>query len=182
MRYEILIAGRGGQGVVLAGVIIGHAAIISGLNAAQSQSYGPEARGGKVRSEIIISDGPVGYPKVRRPNLLVTLSQEAYEAYINRLQEGGILIYDEDLVRPREAGRRIESYPIPATRMAEELGLRLSANMIILGAITSLSGVLKPMAVEEAIKKRVRRHLETNLKAFRRGLEYMERLKGHQRN
>ena len=181
MRYEILIAGRGGQGVVLAGVIIGYAAIISGLNAAQSQSYGPEARGGKVRSEIIISDGPVGYPKVRRPNLLVTLSQEAYEAYIDSLQEGGILIYDEDLVRPR-GERRIESYPIPATRMAEELGLRLSANMIILGAITSLSGVLKPMAVEEAIKKRVRRHLETNLKAFRRGLEYMERLKGHQRN
>ena len=178
MRYEILIAGRGGQGVVLAGVIIGYAAIISGLNAAQSQSYGPEARGGKVRSEIIISDGPVGYPKVRRPNLLVTLSQEAYEAYIDSLQEGGILIYDEDLVRPR-GERRIESYPIPATRMAEELGLRLSANMIILGAITSLSGVLKPMAVEEAIKKRVRRHLETNLKAFRRGLEYVERLKGH---
>ena len=178
MRYEILIAGRGGQGVVLAGVIIGYAAIISGLNAAQSQSYGPEARGGKVRSEIIISDGPVGYPKVRRPNLLVTLSQEAYEAYIDSLQEGGILIYDEDLVRPR-GERRIESYPIPATRMAEELGLRLSANMIILGAITSLSGVLKPMAVEEAIKKRVRRHLETNLKAFRRGLEYVERLRGH---
>jgi len=181
LRYEILIAGRGGQGVVLAGVIIGYAAITSGLNAAQSQSYGPEARGGKVRSEIIISDGPVGYPKVRRPNLLVTLSQEAYEAYIDSLREGGILIYDEDLVRPR-GGRRIESYPIPATRMAEELGLRLSANMIILGAISALSGVLKPEAVEEAIKKRVRRHLETNLKAFRRGLEYVERLKGDQRN
>ena len=178
MRYEILIAGRGGQGVVLAGVIIGYAALISGLNAAQSQSYGPEARGGKVRSEIIISDGPVGYPKVRRPNLLVTLSQEAYEAYIDSLQEEGILIYDEDLVRPRRAGKEAGRYPIPATRMAEELGLRLSANMIILGAITSLSGVLKPEAVEEAIRRRVKRHLEINLKAFRMGLEYGERLKG----
>jgi len=171
LRYEIIISGLGGQGILLAGNIIGTAvAVFEGLEAVQIVAYGPEARGGRVFTEVIISDEEIDYPRVLRPDIVITMSQRAYDEFGRAVIPGGRLIYDPGLVVPEER-EDVELIPIPATKMAEELGARISANMVMLGALTALCDLLKPEAVEQAISMRVRRALEVNLKAFRMGYE-----------
>ena len=171
MRYELIIAGMGGQGILLAGNILGTAAaVFQGLKAVQIVAYGPEARGGRVFTELIISDEEIDYPRVLRPNIVIVMSQRAYDEFGTAVAPGGLLIYDPELVVPEER-EGVKLIPIPATKMAEELGARISANMVMLGALTALCDLLKPEAVEQAIKTKVRRALEVNLKAFRKGYE-----------
>lgn len=174
MRYELLIAGMGGQGIVLSGIIIGAAASVhAGKNATHIQSYGPEARGGRVRSELVISDEEIDYPRVRRPDLVVVMSQAAYNAYADRVKRGGALIYDPDLIRETREFKDVKVYAVPATRMAEKLGRRIVANIVMIGALTAISGILDVDAVKKAILERVPKGTEElNLKAFRMGYEY----------
>ncbi len=171
MRKEVRISGFGGQGVILAGVVLGRAAAVyEGYNAVQTQSYGPEARGGASRSDVIVSDEEIMYPYVRRPHYLVTMSQEAYDRYAPQVREDGLIVYDSTLVEPNEE-HDVEHVGVPATRIAEEqLGLRIVANMVILGALRELTDLVS----EEALKRAVRDAVppgteEVNVRAVEQG-------------
>ena len=172
-RTEIIIAGFGGQGVILAGFILGRAALYDGKYATQIQSYGPEARGGACRSEIIISDKPIDYPKVIKADILLTMSQESFNKYINTLKSEGTLIFDADLVK--ETLRGGKAYGIPATRIASEtFKKRIVANMIMLGALTSLTKVVTKESLEKAAKESVPKGTEKiNLEAIRMGFKIL---------
>jgi len=136
MRTEIRISGYGGQGVVLAGYILGKAiALHSGLEAVMTQSYGPEARGGASSANVVISDEPVDYPFVLHPDILVALSQEAYTRFRPTAKPEARVFIDQDLVIPFGND---QPYSIPATRLAEQLGRRIVANMVMLGFFTAV--------------------------------------------
>ena len=179
---EVQFAGFGGQGIVLAGYLLGKAlAVYEGRNASMTQSYGPEARGGACSSGVVISPNPnelVDYPKVRQPDILVVMSQEAFTTYLPRLKPGGTLIYDSDLVEPGNLPEAIAAYPVPATRMAEtEVGKRIVANVVMLGALVALTGIVSKEAMEEAIRTTVKPdYVELNLKALSVGMEYAKGL------
>jgi len=171
--YEIRLSGEGGQGLVLAGKILAEAAAIyDELNATQSQSYGPEARGGASRSEVIISDGEIDFPKAQNLDLLLALTQESLDKYHGDLKSGGLLVVDADDVK-RLPERDCKVVRIPFTRLArEKLGKVIVANIIAVGSIVRLSRIVTEQAVEQAIRARVPRGTEDlNLEAFRLGLE-----------
>jgi 2-oxoglutarate ferredoxin oxidoreductase subunit gamma len=173
-RFEIRLAGMGGQGIVMAGVMIGRAAsIFGGKHVTLAQSYGPESRGGASKTEVIVSDEPVDYPKVRKPNLIAIFSQEAYLKNLDDLNENAIVILDPDMVV--ENASTINSpriFRIPATRTAEQLGKRIIANMVMVGAIVALTKMVELTAVQQAIAKYTPRGTEKlNLEAFKRGYE-----------
>ena len=173
MRQEVRLAGYGGQGIVLAGQLLGKAAALyDGREAVFTQSYGPEARGGASSADLVISDDPVDYPLVSRPNFLVAMFQEAYERYRPEMAEGGLLVIDSDLVKPSpEEG----SYrAVPATRLAEGLGKKIVANVVMLGFFTAVSGLVRREAVEAALRSSLApRLLDLNLRAFDAGYEYV---------
>ncbi|MCK4272115.1 2-oxoacid:acceptor oxidoreductase family protein [bacterium] len=171
---EIRFAGFGGQGIIRSGIIIGKAvSIFDEKFATMNQSFGPEARGGACSAQIVLSDEQVLYPYVTVPDILVAMSQEAYTTYESELGEGGILIIDADLVRPRSTGAKIRLYTVPATRFAEELGNRIIANVAMLGFFTAVTGVVSLEAMKKTIPSLVPPgFLEMNLKAFDRGYAY----------
>jgi 2-oxoglutarate ferredoxin oxidoreductase subunit gamma len=171
MRTEIRISGFGGQGVALAGYIIGKAAsLYQGLEAAMTQAHGPEARGGASSSDIVIADGPIDYPFVQQADILVTLSQEAYTRFRPDARPEAMLIVDAGLVTPFSDDRPLI---IPATQLAEEMGRRIVANVVMLGYFTAVTGLLQRQAVEKAIETSVRPNsLSLNLEAFSVGYEY----------
>lgn len=172
-RYEIRLSGAGGQGLILIGKILAEAAAIyDGKNATQSQSYGPEARGGASRSEVIISDGDIDYPKATNIDLLLAMTQEAVDKYSQEVKSGGIIITDSSLVRNEPVGDfKVYSYPI--TQIAEEkIGRKIVANIIALGAIERLSQIVSPESIINAIRARVPKGTEeTNIAAFKYGQE-----------
>ena len=180
---EIQFAGFGGQGIVLAGYILGHAITVHDKkNSSMTQSYGPEARGGACSSGVVISENPdelVDYPKVTSPDVLVCMSQEAYHTYVRKIKKGGILIYDEDLVEPVDLPQEIKAYPIPATRLAEkEAGNKLTANVIMLAALSELTGVVNQESLKKSITETVKKdYVDVNLKAFEIGINYAKKLK-----
>jgi 2-oxoglutarate ferredoxin oxidoreductase subunit gamma len=166
MRTEVRIAGFGGQGIVLAGAILGEAAIIAGLEAVQTQSYGPESRGGAARSEIVISDMPVDYPRVACPDVLVVLSTEAMRKYGEDKGENTQTVVDNDLVQMEVVGAE----RIPFSLTADELGRRIVANIVMLGFITHRFDLVPRKAMEEAILKRIPKGTEKlNMNAFQAG-------------
>jgi 2-oxoglutarate ferredoxin oxidoreductase subunit gamma len=177
MRTEIRIGGFGGQGVILAGIILGKAACIFDKNeAVQTQSYGPEARGGASKCEVVISDDKIDYPKVQSPNILVAMSNEALIKYIVDLKDEGTLIVDpgttdiED-VRDFIDQHNIKVFKAPATKTAnDEIGLKIVANIVMVGAITKITGVISENAAVEAIKDSVPAGTEEkNINAFNAG-------------
>ncbi len=177
MRTEIRIGGFGGQGVILAGIILGKAASIFDKNeAVQTQSYGPEARGGASKCEVVISDGEIDYPKVQSPDILVAMSNEALIKYIVDLKDEGTLIVDpgttdiED-VRDFIDQHNIKVFNAPATKTAnDEIGLKIVANIVMVGAITKITGVISENAAIEAIKDSVPAGTEEkNINAFNAG-------------
>lgn len=173
-RHEIRFAGFGGQGIVLTGVVLGTAAaMFGGKHASQTQSYGPEARGGACQSEVVISDEPVDYPVALSLETLVAMSQEALDKYIGDLVPGGLLVVDKDLVTRVPEDGKYELKRVPATSVAEkELGRRIVANMVMLGAVVQLSGIIKPEELEDAVKRMVPPGTEDlNIRAVRRGYE-----------
>jgi 2-oxoglutarate ferredoxin oxidoreductase subunit gamma len=171
---EIRIAGFGGQGVILSAIVIGKAGCIyqSGYST-MTQSFGPEARGGACSAQVILSDEPILYPYVTRPDILVVMSQEAYSLFTPQLKENGLLIIEQDMVRVEElpAGARV--FSVPATRLAEELGKRMVLNIVMVGFFGAVSGLLKPESLRQAVAASVpEAYRELNLKAFDRGFEY----------
>ena len=172
MRQEVRLAGYGGQGIVLAGQLLGKAAAIyDGKEAVFTQSYGPEARGGASSADLVISDGPVDYPLVSRPNFLVAMFQEAYERYRPEMAPGGLLVIDTDLVKPSADEGPYRA--VPATRLAEGLGKKIVANVVMLGFFTAVTGAVGRQSMEEAIKSSVReRFISLNMRAFEAGDTY----------
>ncbi|MBN1902972.1 2-oxoacid:acceptor oxidoreductase family protein [Candidatus Sumerlaeota bacterium] len=173
MIQEIKIAGFGGQGVILAGEILGKAATIyDGKFATLTHSYGPEARGGACGAQIIISDEKIAYPYVIRPDILVVMSQEAYEKYVPELKKGGLLILEQELVSPGN-NPDIKTFSIPATRMAEELGSRIVLNIVMLGFLTAISRIASYDGMAGAIRETVPKGMEyININAFDKGYQF----------
>ena len=172
-RYEIRLSGAGGQGLILVGKIIAEAAAIyDDKNATQSQSYGPEARGGASRSEVIISDGDIDYPKATNIDLLLAMTQEAADKYAGDVKAGGIIIADSGFVEKLPEGD-FEVHSFPITHIAEDkIGKKISANIIALGIIHKLSGILSEEAIINAIRARVPKGTEEiNIQAFKHGQE-----------
>lgn len=171
---EIRIAGFGGQGVILSAVVLGKAASIyeNGF-ATMTQNFGPEARGGACSAQLVVSDSPVLYPYVTHPDIMVIMSQEAYNRFAPELKPGGMLIIEEDLVRVSNMNRDKKVYSIPATRLAEELGKRMVLNSVMVGFFTAVTKLLSPEAVRKAVADSVPPSFrELNLKAFDKGFEY----------
>ncbi|MEM2870195.1 MAG: 2-oxoacid:acceptor oxidoreductase family protein [Thermoplasmata archaeon] len=171
MRKEIRISGFGGQGIILAGVILGKAACVySNYNAVQSQSYGPEARGGAARAEVIISDEKIGYPRPTSLDLFVAMAQEAFNTYKKDIRNDTVVIVEPDLVPEHDIGRGV--YKIPAQRIAMSLGNKIVTNIAMVGGITGVYKLLEPDAVRKAVLDSVpKRFAELNLQAFEKGLE-----------
>jgi len=171
MRKEIRISGFGGQGVGLAGYILGKAlTLYDGKDAVMTQSYGPEARGGASSVNVVVSDEPIDYPFVQEPDVLVALSQEAFDKFLPSVKSDGLILVDKDLV---DTGHQERVHRIPCTRLAEELGRRIVANVVMLGFFTSVTGVVSQEAVAEAIKDSVKsKTIPLNLRAFETGFHY----------
>jgi 2-oxoglutarate ferredoxin oxidoreductase subunit gamma len=171
MRKEIRLAGFGGQGIGLAGLILGKAfSLYDGMETVMTQSYGPEARGGASSTNLVIADRPIDYPFVQEADILVTLSQEAYTRFRPEAKPDALVIIDEDLVQPSSQDTCLQ---IPATKLAEDLGRRIVANVVMLGFFTTTTGLVKRGAVEKAIESSVRSSVfELNMKAFNAGFSY----------
>ena len=152
-RIEIRLAGEGGQGMILAGIILAEAAaIFDGKNALQTQSYGPEARGGASKAEVILSEGEIDYPEVINADVLVALSQEACDKYSSNLKKNGLLIVDEEKVGRIPVTSAIKA---PITRLALEMtGKAITANVVALGLLVGLTEVVSREAIEEAVLAR----------------------------
>jgi 2-oxoglutarate ferredoxin oxidoreductase subunit gamma len=174
-RYEIRIAGFGGQGVVTVGKIVGvAAALYDQKNAVQTQSYGPESRGGACKSEVVLSDGEIHYPKVRTADVLIALSQPALDIYLKDLKAGGLLIIDPLTVIKEIPRTDIRVVRVPTAEIALRVGNKKFQNMVALGALASLTGVISREALEKAIKDSVPpKTLGQNLEAFKKGNEYV---------
>jgi 2-oxoglutarate ferredoxin oxidoreductase subunit gamma len=178
---EIRISGFGGQGVILSAIVIGKAACIyeNGYST-MTQAFGPEARGGACSAQVILSNVPILYPYVTRPDILVTMSQEAHSLFAPQLKEDGILIIEQDLVRIDKLPASVRVYSLPATRLAEELGKRMVMNIVMVGFFGAVTNLLNPDALRQAIADSVpEAFCELNLKAFDKGFEYgMKHLTG----
>ncbi|MCP4682909.1 MAG: pyruvate ferredoxin oxidoreductase, partial [Desulfobacterales bacterium] len=141
IRQEIIITGFGGQGIVLAGRILGMAAALGDhKESTLVQAYGPEARGGACSAQVIISNETIFYPNVRHPDILVCMSQGGLDKFLDRISDKGTLLIDQDLVQRINTNR--DYFAIPSTRMAEELGRKMMANIIMLGFLTAITRVV----------------------------------------
>jgi 2-oxoglutarate ferredoxin oxidoreductase subunit gamma len=171
---EIRIAGFGGQGVILSAIVIGKAAsVFEGAFATMTQSFGPEARGGACSAQCILSDKPVLYPYVTRPDILIVMSQEAYSKFTPELKENGTLIIEEDLVRIGDLKPGVKVYSVPATRLAEGLGKRMVLNIVMVGFFAAITDLVEAGALRKAVADSVPSHfVELNLNAFDKGFEY----------
>jgi len=177
-KQEVIVTGFGGQGIVLAGRILGMAAALGDRKESTLvQSYGPESRGGACCAQIIISDAVIQYPYIQNPDVLICMSQSAFDKYKEQLREGGALLTDKDLVNV-EPGR--DHLSVPATRMAEELGRAMMANIIMLGFATAVTGLVSAEAMKSAVAASVPKGTEdVNLTAFAKGFDYgQSKLKG----
>ncbi|MDA0323114.1 MAG: 2-oxoacid:acceptor oxidoreductase family protein [Verrucomicrobia bacterium] len=168
---QIRISGAGGQGIVLAGMLLGKAAsLYDQKEAVFTQSYGPEARGGASCADIVVSSGTIDYPLVEAPDVLVVLFQEAYLKYRPTLTPGGILIIESDLVKPPDT--ETDHLALPATALADELGRRIVTNVIVLGYLIGKTDVVSMDAAKQAIETTVKpRTLDLNLRALDAGYD-----------
>jgi 2-oxoglutarate ferredoxin oxidoreductase subunit gamma len=172
LRIEVKFAGFGGQGIQLISLLLGRAAtLFEGKNAVVIGNYGPEARGGVSYADVIISDEPIYYPRIHKPEILVAMSSKAFCELAGTVSESGLIIVDETLVKMSESESRI--HMIPATSIAEKLGLRVAANMVILGFLLSIVKVVNYNSLRQAIISFIpKKSLEVNLKAFETGYNY----------
>lgn len=166
---EIRLGGVGGQGIALAGTLLGKAAALhDGKEAVFTQTYGPEARGGASRADIIVGERHIAYPFVTRPDILAVLFQEAYEKFRPDMKPDGLLIMESDLVNPRPEDA--DAVRLPAIEIARELGNKLAANIVMLGYIIGATNVISREAMEASIRASVRpAHLDLDLKALDAG-------------
>jgi len=177
-KQEIRLAGFGGQGIILSGHILGKAAALyEHKNAVFTQSYGPEARGGSCSADVVISDETIHYPKVQQPDVLVVMSQGAWGTYGNSIRQGGVLILDEDLVILDQEPEGLTVFRVPATRIAEEMGRKIVANIVMIGAVAALARIVSYESMKESVLKSIPSGTEElNISAFDKGYEYGLRL------
>jgi 2-oxoglutarate ferredoxin oxidoreductase subunit gamma len=178
---DIRFSGFGGQGIIRCALIAGKALnIYGGKFATMNQAIGPEARGGACSSQLVVSDERILYPYIQSPDILVSMSQEAYHKYYGELKKGGTLIIDEDLVKPEKIPAGVKFFMVPSTRFAEELGNRIFANLVMMGFFTAVTGITTAEVMKKALPGLVPdRFLDKNFNAFDKGYDYgVEMLKG----
>ena len=152
-RLEIRLAGSGGQGLILAGIILAEAAgVYDGKFVCQTQSYGPEARGGASKAEVVISDSEIDYPKAIQPDVLLAMNQKSLDTFIRDLKPGGLLLVDADLVQEAPSTGTVA---LPFTQIAREVGRAMAANIVALGALIQLTGAVSLQSLEAAVLARV---------------------------
>lgn len=172
---EVKFAGFGGQGIILAGLICGKAAsLFDNKNAVLTESYGPEARGGACSAGVIISTSKIYYPHISRPDTMAIMSQEAFKTYGPSITDSGLMVIDSDLVTvgPSDVKKGVRLYKVPFTRLSEELGKKIVANIVMLGAFTALADAVSPDAMKRSILATVPKGTEDlNMKAFQKGYD-----------
>ena len=176
-RYEIRLGGAGGQGIILMGIVLAEAiGIYEGKSVAQTQSYGPEARGGSSKSEVVVSDEEIDYPKAMKPDLLLAMNQKSCDEFYPDLKPDGVLIVDSTFVRQPPTSK---AFQIPFTRIArEKLKREMVANIVALGALTQLTPLVSPKAMEAAVLGRVPKGTEKlNRDALKAGINAAKRAK-----
>jgi 2-oxoglutarate ferredoxin oxidoreductase subunit gamma len=175
-RYEIRLVGTGGQGVILAGILLADAAVRDGRNVVQTQSYGPEARGGASRSEVVVADGEIYYPNVIEVDAMLCMSQEACDRYSGLLRKDGLLIVDADHITRAPTTRAVHE---PLARLAQEVtGQKIVANVVGLGLLAGLTGIVSREALEAAVRDHVPEGtVDTNLRALAAGFETAGRVR-----
>ncbi len=171
-RTRIVFSGSGGQGVITAAIIMAEAAVLhEGLTAVQTQSYGAAARGGATRSDIIISDSPINYPKVVQPNVLVCLTQESYAAYSGIIRPGGLLITDSRYVKTQRKVDAVQRELPMYQSVMEKIGKAIVFNICMLGAVVGLTGIVQPASILKVLESRIPpAFLEINSSALELGL------------
>lgn len=172
-RVRLVFSGSGGQGVITAAILLAEAAVLyEGLEATQSQSYGPEARGGATRSDVIITDSPIRFPKVIQPNILICLTQEAYNKFCGIIRPGGMLLTDSRFVTTE---RKVDArqYELPMFRnVMDKIGKPIVFNICMLGTLLGLTDLIRPESVMKVLEKRIPSHfLDMNRKALDLGIE-----------
>jgi 2-oxoglutarate ferredoxin oxidoreductase subunit gamma len=172
-EISIRFCGLGGMGVILVSVILGKAAIYDDKNAIQTQSYGAEQRGTKVRSDVIISESDIiTYPVIDEADVLIALSQDAFDFYYPTIKDNGLTLINSDLIKLKQKHKNI--HEIPATSLARELNNEKVANLVMLGALIKLTNILSINSVKKAISNMVKeQYIELNFKAFQKGHEYI---------
>lgn len=176
MRVEFRLSGSGGQGLLLAGIVLAEAAIQDGKNAVQTQSYGPEARGGSSKAEVVISDEDIDYPKAVDPDFLLALTQEAYKTYGPKMRKG-LIIVDSSVSPDASIPARTVALPILDTA-ATKVGKKVVANIVALGVLGGMSKVASPETLREAVLARVPKGTEElNASALEAGLALAEGVK-----
>lgn len=170
-RMNIRLSGNGGQGLILAGIILAEAALLEGKNAIQSQSYGPEARGGASKAEVIIADGEIHYPKVLESDLLLAMSDKAYAKYKGGMAADSILVLDTTFVEEESDTKAAKTYAVPITDLAiKASGRDLTANIVALGVLCGI-GLISEKALREAVLKRIPKGTEDiNIKSLEAGI------------
>jgi 2-oxoglutarate ferredoxin oxidoreductase subunit gamma len=168
MRVEFRLSGSGGQGLLLAGIVLAEAAIEEGKNAVQTQSYGPEARGGSSKAEVVISEEDIDYPKATDPDFLLALTKDSYRTYGKLMGKGTIIV---DASVPLDPGIKARTLALPILKTAaEDVGKMVVANIVALGVLGGVSAVVDPATLEKAVLARVPKGTEElNLKALRAG-------------
>ena len=172
-KMEMRLSGSGGQGVILAAIIFADAALGDGLNAIQTQSYGPEARGGASKAEVIISKDEIKYPKVIKNNILLSLTQKALDKYIASLDKDGILVVDESVNVPADFVGKVYSLPILKTA-EEKIGTHMVANIVSVGVVYAImgEGLINIETIKQSISDRVPpATIDKNIKAFEEGIK-----------
>lgn len=180
-KAEIKVAGFGGQGVILAGIILGKAAsIYDHMHATMIQSFGPEARGSACAAQIMIDKDPIAYPYIKHPSILVAFNQDAYNLFAHQLLDHGILIYEESIVAlDHRHPKSTRTYGVPAARIAEEIGRTLVQNIVMIGAFAGLVDLISFEAIEKAVRDSIPRGSEDlNMKALEAGYAFAADLIG----
>jgi 2-oxoglutarate ferredoxin oxidoreductase subunit gamma len=170
---QVRLSGFGGQGVVLAGLLLGQAGVYDGKHVSGSNSYGAQARGSGCKAEIVFSDGPVDFPHLTTADILIAMSQGAYNIYSGDVrEESGLILYDQSLMTPKET-LNVKHLGIPATDVSvKRLKNKQAANIVFLGALIEATGIVSPIAIRKAISMHVsERFRPLNLKALRTGME-----------
>ena len=169
MRTEFRLSGSGGQGILLAGIVLSEAAIIDDLNVAQTQSYGPEARGGSSKAEVVISDSDIDYPKNTDPDYLLALTTDAYKAYGPSMGKGTIIVDSSVILDPAIKAKTIS---VPILETTKKIGKAIVTNIVALGVVGGISGIVKQESLEKAVLGRVPKGTEEqNISALKAGYE-----------
>jgi 2-oxoglutarate ferredoxin oxidoreductase subunit gamma len=175
---EIRFSGYGGQGIIKSGYIVGKAtSVFDNKFATMTQSFGPEARGSACSAQLLVSEDKILYPYLVKPNILIAMSRDAYEKFEPELDESGILVIDEDLVDAKPPRGKIKLFKVPSTRIAEELGNRIVANIVMLGFFTAVTNIVSYDAMKKALPGSVPdRALPLNSRALEKGYQYGKEL------